>query len=110
MELGQVPQMACSASHCPKWSQMRRGGLCVECLKLSQPHRGACFKSASLTAVHDIEEAIVILVISIDIRHQSRCTGRQTVLVEATGVQLLCWSARLSKGVVAGTDNRPGRQ
>lgn len=86
------------------WDRLR-----IECLKLSQPQRGL-LQSGSLTTVHDIEEAIVVLVISIDIRHQSRCTGIQTALSVAMGVPLLCWPARLCEDALAGTDGRPGRQ
>ena len=56
--------------------------------KAVAPSQGLGPKRGSLTTVHDIEEAIVILVISVDIRHQSRCTGTWTVSLEATGVQL----------------------
>ena len=54
--------------------------------------QGLASTSSSLTTVHDIEEAIIVLVISVNIRHQSRCTGMQTVLLEA--ITFSCFASR----------------
>ena len=107
-KLAQLPQMLSQPFSRMVHTEMGGSMSCVP--QEVAASQGLASTSSSLTTVHDIEEAIIVLVISVNIRHQSRCTGMQTVLLEAIKVQLLCWPSPLCKHIEAWADNQPGRQ